>query len=252
LPKNSLWVGPALIFPVDRLADTPLDRYSITDVVRNTLGVGPCQYILDVEGQKARFKGRPTCDTRDALNFIYSNRNSTRAKQEFQREEVVQIVDDVLTFITLIRTRIEAYRQFGQEMETYLDQQRQLHPELGEFLVSMSEANRGIARAIANREDGIQSIAYAEGLARKFHEEVLDYNGPDALDRCKEITESWVHMGDNQDELVAECRVAVKILRQRAVMAAQTDPRTTELVREIRERTQAILRSPVSYEGARH
>lgn len=252
LPKNSLWVGPALIFPVDRTAATPLDRFSITDVVRNTLGVGPCQYILDVEGQKARFQGRPTCDTRDLLNDIYENRNSVESDAEFRREEVVQIVDDVLTFIRLIRSRIEAYRQFGQEMETYLEHQKQLHPELGAFFESMSEANRGIAHAIANREEGIQSIAYAEGLARKFHEDVLDYNGPDALDRCKAITEGWVHMGDNQDELVAECRVAVKVLRQRAIMASLTEPAATDIAREIRERTQAVLRSPVSYEGARH
>lgn len=252
LPKHSLWVGPALIFPVDRTAATPLDRFSITDVVRNTLGVGPCQYILDVEGQKARFQGRPTCDTRDLLNDIYANRNSVQSNAEFRREEVVQIVDDVLTFIRLIRSRIEAYRQFGQEMQTYLEQQKQLHPELGDFLDSMSQANSGIAQAIANREDGIQSIAYAEGLARKFHEDVLDYNGPDALDRCKAITEGWVHMGDNQDELVAECRVAVKVLRQRAIVASLTEPAANGIAREIRERTQAVLRSPVSYEGARH
>ncbi len=170
LPKSSLWLGPAILYPIDRLPETPLDTYTATDVVRSTLGVGPCQYILDVEGQKARFQGRPTCDVRDTLNEIYENNGQIE-----KRAEVEQALEDVIT-----------------------------------------------------------------------------YEGDDALDRCKAITGAWVHMGDNQDELVAECRVAVKVLRQRAFMAALADPAANEIVREIRERTQAILRSPVSYEGARH
>lgn len=247
LPKSNLWSGPAILYPIDRLAETPLDTSTTTDVVRSTLGVGPCQYILDVEGQNARFQGKPTCDVRDTLNEIYETGDQTE-----KRVEVEQALEDVIVFIRLIRTRIEAYRAFGQEMNTYLVLQEANNPQLAEFIHSMQAANDGIAHAIANRDEGIQSIPYAVGLVENFQENVLDYEGEDALDRCKAITDAWVDMGDNQDELVAECRVAVKVLRQKAFMAALVDPAANEIVREIRERTQAILRSPVSYEGARH
>ena len=53
--------GPTLIYPIIRLADTPLDAYTVVDVVRATLGVGPCEYILDVEGQRAHSMGIATC-----------------------------------------------------------------------------------------------------------------------------------------------------------------------------------------------
>ena len=63
--------GPALFYPLNRVNTTPLKQYTLVDLVRETLGVGPCQYILDVEGQQASFQGRPTCATRDLLNPIY-------------------------------------------------------------------------------------------------------------------------------------------------------------------------------------
>ena len=46
--------GPAVIYPDQpRARTTPLDQFTVVDVVRATLGVGPCEYILDVEGQGA-------------------------------------------------------------------------------------------------------------------------------------------------------------------------------------------------------
>lgn len=247
LPEESLWVGPAIVYPVERTAETPLDKFTVTDVVRATLGVGPCQYILDVEGQQTRFQGAPTCATRDLLKEIYE-----KGEQIARKDDVSKALEDVIAFITLIRDRIDAYGAFGEEMGEYLAQQKLACPELADFLAQLETANAGIAMAIEHRREGLKSIAYAKELADKFRQTVAGYEGPDALDRCKAITKEWVGIGDNQDELVAECRVAVKLLRQQAVMAGVTDPRTAEIVKEIRVRTQQILRSPVSYEGARH
>ena len=61
-----------------------------------------------------------------------------------------------------------------------------------------------------------------------------------------------VTVGGNQDHLVGECRVAVKVLRQRAGMAMATDPKTAEVAKELRKRTQEVLRNPSSYEAPRH
>jgi hypothetical protein len=42
--------GDIILYPIDRNAQTPLDIFTPMDVLRNTLGVGPCQYVLDSEG----------------------------------------------------------------------------------------------------------------------------------------------------------------------------------------------------------
>ena len=66
--KSDEWpafVGPAIIYPLDRLQaapfQTPLEKLTVVDLVRMTLGVGPCQFILDLEGQKRNSRGVATC-----------------------------------------------------------------------------------------------------------------------------------------------------------------------------------------------
>ena len=88
--------------------------------------------------------------------------------------------------------------------------------------------------------------------SRSSENTVLDYDGDDALARCKRFTEGWVEIGGNQDELAGECRWAVKMLRQTAGLLMATDPRMAEIGKELRRRSQIVLRSPAIHEGARH
>ena len=98
----------------------------------------------------------------------------------------------------------------------------------------------------------MKSVAFANSLADRFRKTLVDYDGPDALAKCKEITNAWVQIGGNQDELVGECRVAVKVLRQRAALIVAQDPRMADIAREVRRQTQTMLRNPASYEAPRH
>ena len=43
-----------LVYPSDREKETPLATFTPVDIVRNTLGVGPCEYVLDREGLEGR------------------------------------------------------------------------------------------------------------------------------------------------------------------------------------------------------
>jgi hypothetical protein len=239
--------GPAIVYPINRSRSTPVDKYTITDVVRHTLGVGPCQYILDLEGQKSTFKGRPTCDVRDRLNEIYA-----KGEHLTRQDDVRQALDDVLTFIRLIRGRIDAYGDFAREMENFLANAERA----GAAPTAFIEATRAICGkvngAIERRRDGIKTPAYATALVEEFRDTLVGYRGTDAETRCKVFTERFVEIGDNQDELVAECRLAVKLLRQHAALALARDPGLSDVVAQIRDRTQFMLRDPVNYEAARH
>jgi hypothetical protein len=247
LKKPGKFRGPALVYPVNRAGNTPLTTFTLVDIVRATLGVGPCEYILDVEGQRKKSAGVPTCATRTKLNDIYA------AKQQKQkRAEVEKALDDVLAFVRHIRTRIESYVAFGHEVQAYLDQERKARPELADFITEMETLTRLIDDAVADRRKAIQTPEYATGLVDQFRRTLLDYEGSDALGKCQKITAGLVDIGGNQDELVGECRLAVKILRQKAVLAMAVDPRTAVVAKEIRRRTQAALRNPTSYEAPRH
>jgi hypothetical protein len=89
-------------------------------------------------------------------------------------------------------------------------------------------------------------------LTDRFRKTVLDDEGDDALKKCTAITHAIVDVGGNQDELVGECRNAVKVLRERAGLAMAANPRAADVARELRDRTQKVLRNAASYEAPRH
>ena len=247
LKKPGKFQGPAIAYPINRLAATPLEAFTFVDIVRATLGVGPCEYILDVEGQKKKAEGRPTCYTRTKLNTIYAAR-----EQKAKRAEVEQGLADVLAFMQHIRTRIEGYADFGRRTLAYLDEQKKAKPELAAFFSDMEAATRRIDDAVGRRQAKIQAPERARQLVEEFRTTLVGYDGDDAADKCKKIAAGFVEIGGAQDDLVGECRAAVKVLRQKAALAMAVDPRTTAVARELRTRTQAILRQPASYEAPRH
>ena len=247
LGRVNRFEGPALIYPIKRVRATPLEKFTVVDVVRATLGVGPCEYILDVEGQGSEYRGRATCATRDSLAAIYG-----RHEQKQRRKEIEQILQEVVVFVKHIRGRIDDYVAFGHELLAYLDQQKKDRPELAELITELETLTRSIDQHVETRSASIKTPEYVIDLTEKFRRTLLDFEGDDALDQCNAITHAIVDVGGNQDELVGECRMVVKALRQRAGLALAEEPRAAEIASEIRRRSQQVLRNPAGHEGAGH
>jgi hypothetical protein len=239
--------GTAILYPINRVNQTPLEAYTVVDVMRNTLGVGPCQHILDLEGQKVEYKGMATCEARDRLTGIYEKK-----QQKEKSAEADKILDDALTFVKHIRGRITRYVEFGHKMRDYLAEQKKTHPELADFIAEMEQLNAAIDKRAAARKADIRTPDHVAELNAEFRKNVLGYEGADALTRCKKYAAALVEVGDNQDELSGECRYAIKTLRQRAGILMALNPKVAPIATEIRARTQEALRNPANHEGARH
>jgi hypothetical protein len=241
------FAGPAFIYPINRVKQTPLDAFTVVDVMRATLGVGPCEHILDLEGQKSEYKGRATCSVRDTLVPIYE-----KNQQKEKRADVDRTLDEGLTFVKHIRGRITRYVEFGHATRDYLAEQKKAHPELSEFIAEMQRLNDEIDKRVANRVEKIKTPEHVAKMNEEFRKNVLNDDTPEALKGCKEYAIALVEIGDNQDELSGECRYAIKALRQRAGILMALDPRVAPIAAEIRNRTQEVLRNPANHEGARH
>jgi hypothetical protein len=245
--KKLQFTGPTLIYPLHRVKETPLDAFTVVDVMRNTLGVGPCEHILDLQSHKDEYRGMATCGVRDTLNPIYANK-----EQKSQRAHINKTLDDGLIFVKHIRSRINDYIAFGKKMRTYLAEQKKARPESAEFIAEMDKLTAEIDSRVAVRVEKIKTPEHVAKLMAEFRKNVLDYEGPDAEKRCKAFTYALWEVGDNQDELSGELRLAVRTLRQRAAIAVALDPRVAPIATEIRARTQEVLRNPAWHEGARH
>jgi hypothetical protein len=243
--------GPAVIYPIDRIDrapfSTPLEKLTVVDLVRMTLGVGPCQYILDLEGQKRNAQGVATCYARDVINAIY--KEGTQLKNgPLIREHLAAAV----AFIGNVRERIDQYVEFGRDMNDYLRRQKGLHPEHAEFLDELLAINGRLEQSFAENVERIHTPQYAQQTAQDFQEKLLTYTGDDAFEKCDAQMRIFTSIGGAQDGLVATCRMIAKILRQRSGIAMAENPQLKEIATEIRGRTQAIMRNPTPYEAPRH
>jgi hypothetical protein len=245
------FAGPAILYPFDRAQHapfrTPLDRLTVVDVVRLSLGVGPCQYILDLEGQKRNSRGVATCYGRDVINAIYKAGN-----QLHERQVIEEHLDLTVAFITNVRERIDQYLRFGREMAAYLADQRRRDPRHAPFIDELLAVNARLEQYFEAARERIRTPAEARQAADEFRQKLLSATGADAYEKCAAQMAKFTAIGGAQDGLVASCRMIVKTLRQRSAMALAADPELKALATEIRARTQVMLRNPTPYEAPRH
>jgi len=130
-------------YPLDRGRGTPLTAFTVTDLVRNTLGVGPCEYILDVKGQRLATPGIYTCAGTALLKKIMENYDQSKHKAEIDK-----VFNDMMIFVKHYRGRVEEYIAFRKEMLDYLKQQKIAHPELQTFLADMESITSGLPSRI--------------------------------------------------------------------------------------------------------
>jgi len=238
--------GPAVIFPFNRVPETPPDRFTVVDVARNALGVGPCEYILDVEGQKQEYKGVATCPTRDTLIDIWK-----KGEQKKRREEVLKLLDGTLVFVTHIRNRIAAYVEFGRQLRAYLAEQKKAHPELAGPIDELDRIALEIDGRFEERKEKIRTPEEVVRMNEDFRKTLLDDASAAAQERVKAYGDALTRIGGNQDKLVSECRWVVRTLRQQAALMLTREPRLAAVAGEIRARTQAALKNPSMHKRAR-
>lgn len=245
--ESLLFRGPAVIYPINRVEGTPAGRPTLVTAVRNTLGVGPCEYILDVEGQKQEYKGRATCSVRDTLTPLYQ-----KGQQLEQRAKIEKTLDEGLAFVRHIRGRITLYVEFGRKLREHLAEQASARPELRERIAELEKLAAEIDTRFDARREAMKTPAHVETMNEDFRKNVLEDASDQAPARCKAYTKALVEIGDNQDELSGELRWVARALRQKAGLLMATEPKMAPIAAEIRKRTQEVLRNPASHEGARH
>jgi hypothetical protein len=238
--------GPAVLYPFNRQTETPPDAFTMVDVARNALGVGPCDYILNLEAQKAQYKGKATCPTQDLLMGIYQ-----KGEQKKRHEQIDKALDDTLVFVKHIRGRITDYLECGQKVRKYLAEQKKAQPQLAEAIDDLDKIAQEMEARFKEREDRVKTPEFVTQMNADFRKNVLDYEGPDALERCKKYADALVKIGGNQDKLVSECRWVARVLRQRAGILVAQDPRMAAIAAEIRARTGEVLLNPSRHESAR-
>ncbi len=215
--------GPLLTYLIDRTPATPLTVLCPTDVMRNTLGVGPCQYILACEGLGAQ--GDPTPNS--VMGWV--EKQFQQRKQRKAADDIKDRLAHMTQHVREAHSRISRYAELSVKVGAVLappsapESLRLLGQELGRYAAAgmVPEAAPERAQELARGVQGLVNRENAEGA-------------------CLRLGEQLRAIGAIQDRALARCRMTVRRLRQEARMLA-AEPGAPAAVTEAQRLADQVL-----------
>jgi hypothetical protein len=212
-----------LVYALDRSRETPLATFCPIDVLRNTLGVGPCQYILQTEGLATETNPTPE----NVMTWV--EKQFARNRQKKSADEIRELLGQMVAHVGHAQARIEQYGSFGREVCN-------LCGEKAPVLRSIGESIERDAAAFSNKTPPPAK------LASQLAEQVLVLIGrKNSMSECEKLGAEIRQIGASEDRALARCRMAARWLRQSAAMLAEDDSSQAVLAGEVQARAERML-----------
>lgn len=221
-----------LVYALDRNRETPLATFCPVDVLRNTLGVGPCEYILQTEGLATETNPTPN----NAMTWV--EKQFGRNRQKKAADEIQELLGQMVVHVEHTQARIERYGKFAQEFEALLGQRRLDPPGL-----SQVAALRAIAAGIAQDAAAFSRRTPPPAqLARQLADRVAGLiDRENSAAQCEQVGAELRALGASGDRALAQCRMACRWLQQSAAMLAEDTPAQAALAGEVQARVRQVL-----------
>ena len=220
---------PIIVYPLDRTRATPLSAFCPTDVIRNALGVGPCQYVLQTEGLDTETNSTPD----QVMTGV--ERQFERNKTEETAEEIKELLAQMVEHVRHAQDRIDRYAEFAHEIAEIManDDARRAKkegPSPGRFASLDQTAGRLEKVVSENQPNDLEKRA--DALAKKV---VQLIGKPDSLHICRRLGDELRQIGLQQDSTLSRSRMIVRWLREQASTLAADHPEFAEPARKVRE-----------------
>jgi len=254
----------ALNYPRDRVKETPLTAFTLVDVMRETLGAGPCEYILDLEGlNKTRSSGaagtgKPkaaaTCAERGGLINYYVGERAESPRREdslIATDEALVSVEKIKDFLDAAHARIQEYLAWSDQIVSFARETKAREPQTAEL------AGRIIAAATEMRTLWNKMIEHNKPcafptewrMALDHCKDLIRAGAPDLGARIREFDPQMRGAGEEVDGGMQAMRMLVKRVRMEAALAGSEEPEALKLAATLRERCREILRNKHYKEG---
>ena len=242
--------GDSLIYSLES-QDTPVSISTPADILKATLGRQASDAILDLAGRKLNTHHRRggdgvrracTCGCTEAIQKVFEQREEV-AKQDY----IAGAVDDMIYFVHRHVERIEHYRAFVDNLNTFLQASATASPELKPYVEDVEQIARQIPEECSAQKENMKSLAHADNLARQTLA-LASTNGTNNLKAYMKLLDAWRAMGGAQDYVLARCHEIARQLCQQAGYGCVSQPKAVALAQEIRARCRACLRNPDGYE----
>jgi len=221
-----------IVYPIDRDRTTPLTVFCPIDIMRNTLGIGPCQYILEKEGL-----GEADHPTPDQVTH-WVERLFRRKKEKQNAEEIKARLKQMVTHIRHARERIDQYGYFGREIRK-LSEKVMPSKAMSDNFAKLIRIADGMKKKVEKKSNTTKPSEKAAASA----EIIIAFIGKD--NAAAEIQAPVVEiraLGAAQDRLLSQCRMAVRRINLQASLVAAGDPRTVDFAGKVQELAEQMLR----------
>jgi hypothetical protein len=266
-PKNIF--ERVVIYPLDRHKETPPSELTLVDVVRDTLGQGPCEYVLDLEG----VKGRPSGGSRDTLGAtcgIFDNHISkfvqaaqgknthyaigdkklagVQPGEKFAPEfeaRLIQALEDMSLFVTAVNARIVEYQKFAEKMTEFCAAESKQAPQVKPLADKISAKAKQLAAEINKKLPGMTKqrddwAAKITGLVGEVKDG--NYKNIGASGGIRSYAEG-------QDVFISFARRFVKAVREDASAVDSAELEIVKFSTKVRSICHDVLRNKHGMEG---
>jgi len=217
-----------MAYALDRTQLTPLTVFCPIDVMRNALGVGPCQYILDAEGLGS--ESPPTADQVTRWVEQLFERKKERKEADAIRRRLAEMVE----LMKLTEARLSRYREF----------QAGIPPKPADLKDPNANSDAdSILRIIHTARTAGDLNTNRVELARQAAEGIVALIGKDsALTECRELGERIRLTGAEQDRGLTVSRKALCWVKARCRMAGAEHPELAEWATKVRKQAEEMLK----------
>ena len=220
---------PIIVYPLDRTRATPLSAFCPTDVIRNALGVGPCQYVLQTEGLAT--DTNPTPD--QVMTWV--ERQFERNKTEETADEIKELLAQMVEHVQHAQNRIDRYAEFSREVAELVGSDEISRLEKAGNLPGPFAGLDQTAGRLQKVVSGNQSNDL-EKRTDVLAKEVAQLIGkPDSLHECRRLGDELRQIGLQQDSTLSRSRMIVRWLREQATTLAADHLELAEPSRKVRE-----------------
>ena len=206
--------GPIVVYPLDRTRATPLTVICPIDVLRNALGVGPCQYVLAMEGMGTDAPATPAAVTQ------WVERQFKRRRARRKADEIRERLRQMTRHMAATQARIARYTAFAKQARA-----------LGAGLGPHAQALGRILDHLDGHMPKPVQASHLNTMAAKIGKLI---GQPNAHTAVATLCEQLRAIGTAQDRSLAHCRMAARRLKQLA-RAADAKPLlalTTNMLRK--------------------
>jgi hypothetical protein len=238
-----------VIYPLDRTEKTPLDAFTPVDIMRETLGQGPCEYALDLEGLKGRRAhggDKPmrfdtaTCAIRDGVIGPIL-REKVKKGEKLPDEEKGKLVDgmkNMLQFVHVVNERLQEYKRFNEELSRLCAENA-----AKEKVKPVVDGIQPIVKAMNQQLSGLLDRA-GKDLARwdTLMPELVKKVEADDYGAAGRATDIANGFAEYQDVGMAQSRRFTVGIRTEAAMVEASDPEARAFVEKVRDLCQKVMR----------